>query len=86
MVGLPIHFPLTSWRRSSEEGGSGGRSGTGKDADRRGDGDPSRAGAERAVGVGRAEDDGEAEDTRTRGAAGGRLREDRAGCFACLKL
>lgn len=86
MVALPIHFQLTSCRRSSEEGGSGGRSGTGKDADRRGDGDPSRAGAEREVGVGPAEDDGEAEDARTSGAAGGRLREDRAGFFACLKL
>ena len=33
--------------------------------------DPSRAGAERELGVGPAEDDGQAEDTRTSGAAGG---------------
>lgn len=43
-------------------------------------------GVGRAEDDGGAEDDGEAEDTRTRGASGGRLREDRAGCFACLKL
>lgn len=46
-LGLPIYFPLTSCWRSSSEGGSGGRSGTGRDGDWRGDLGPERGGEPR---------------------------------------
>lgn len=87
-LSLWLRCPFTfSSRRAGDPArreGAGGARAQGKI--QRGDGDPSRAGAEREVGVGPAEDGGEAEDARTSGAAGGRLREDRAGFFACLKL
>lgn len=83
---LPIYFPLTSCWRSSSEGGSGGRSGPGRDADRREDLRPERGGTRREVDAGPAEEEGEAEATRLRGAAGWHPRGDTVGSFACRKL
>lgn len=51
-LGLPIHFPLTSCGRSSEKGGSGGRLGTERDADGRGDRGPARGGSREGSGRG----------------------------------
>jgi hypothetical protein len=50
-LGLPIHFPLTSCGRSSAEGGSGGRSGTGSDGDRKGDRGPEPGGSRELSGL-----------------------------------
>ena len=70
-LGCPFTFRSRRAGDPARRGGSGGALGHWERCRQERGWDPSRAGAEREVGVGPAEDDGEAEDTRTSGAASG---------------